>query len=276
MEPNHLLLKSQANSNEAEKQIAFLRSKTESKFAATVMKIDETIAAKEECEEYVTLRNVRDKPSDKREDLHAEDADDPMMAAEYAIEIFDYLRQLKDSTQLNANYMEHQEHLTWEMRDILVNWLVHVFRRFRLLHETLFLAINILDRFLSEKLVQLPRLQLAGIAAILIASKYEERCPRDIDDYCHVANDTYTKPQIISAERYVLSTLNYELSYANPMNFLRRISKADDYDIQTRTFAKCLMEINLLDHRCIKYRPSQIAAAAMYLARRVLGRGEWV
>jgi hypothetical protein len=29
------------------------------------------------------------------------------------------------------------------------------------------------------------------------------------------------------------------------MNFLRRISKADNHDIQTRTFGKCLMEVSL-------------------------------
>jgi G2/mitotic-specific cyclin 1/2 len=60
------------------------------------------------------------------------------------------------------------------------------------------------------------------------------------------------------------------------MNFLRRISKADNYDIQSRTIGKYLMEISLLDHRLMAYRPSHIAAAAMYLSRLILDRGEWV
>ncbi len=74
----------------------------------------------------------------------------------------------------------------------------------------------------------------------------------------------------------MLATLDYDLSYPNPMNFLRRISKADNYDIQSRTIGKYLMEISLLDHRLLSYRPSHLAAAAMYLARLILGRGEWV
>jgi G2/mitotic-specific cyclin 1/2 len=60
------------------------------------------------------------------------------------------------------------------------------------------------------------------------------------------------------------------------MNFLRRISKADNYDIQTRTLGKYLMEISLLDHRFMDYLPSHVAAASMYLARTILERGEWV
>lgn len=56
---------------------------------------------------------------------------------------------------------------------------------------------------------------------------------------------------------------------------MRRISKADDYDIQTRTLSKFLMEVTLLDHRFLRAKPSMIAAIGMYLARRMLG-GEWV
>ena len=59
------------------------------------------------------------------------------------------------------------------------------------------------------------------------------------------------------------------------MNFLRRISKADNYDIQTRTLGKYLLEIGCLDHRFLQYPPSHVAAAAMYLARAVLERGAW-
>jgi G2/mitotic-specific cyclin 1/2 len=60
------------------------------------------------------------------------------------------------------------------------------------------------------------------------------------------------------------------------MSFLRRASKADDYDIQTRTLAKYLMEITLLDHRFLDKPGSLIASSALYLARRMLNRGSWV
>lgn len=208
--------------------------------------------------------------------LDSEDLDDPLMVAEYANDIFEYLRDLECNSVPNPNYMSHQDDLEWKTRGILVDWLVEVHTRFHLLPETLFLAVNIVDRFLSEKVVQLDRLQLVGITAMFIASKYEEVLSPHIANFRHIADDGFTEAEILSAERFVLSTLNYDLSYPNPMNFLRRISKADNYDIQSRTIGKYLMEISLLDHRLMAYRPSHIAAAAMYLSRMILDHGEWV
>jgi G2/mitotic-specific cyclin 1/2 len=209
-------------------------------------------------------------------DLDREDLDDPLMVAEYANDIFEYLRDLECNSVPNPNYMSHQDDLEWKTRGILVDWLVEVHTRFHLLPETLFLAVNVVDRFLSEKVVQLDRLQLVGITAMFIASKYEEVLSPHIANFRHIADDGFTEAEILSAERFVLATLNYDLSYPNPMNFLRRISKADNYDIQSRTIGKYLMEISLLDHRLMAYRPSHIAAAAMYLSRMILDHGEWV
>ncbi len=209
-------------------------------------------------------------------DLDAEDYDDPLMVAEYVVEIFDYLKVLEEATMPNPDYMEHQEHLEWHLRGVLVDWLVEVHTRFHLLPETIFLAINIVDRFLSARVVELEKLQLVGVTAMFIASKYEEVLSPHVQNFKHVADDSFTEEDILKAERFVLAALNYDLSYPNPMNFLRRISKADNYDIQTRTLGKYLLEISLLDHNFMKYHPSHIAAASMYLARLILERGEWV
>jgi hypothetical protein len=208
-------------------------------------------------------------------DLDKEDIDDPLMVSEYVVEIFEYLKELEIATMANPDYMDSQTELEWKMRGILVDWLLEVHTRFRLLPETLFLAVNIIDRFLSAKIVQLDRLQLVGVTAMFIASKYEEVLSPHVQNFRHVADDGFTEEEILSAERFVLTALNYDLSYPNPMNFLRRISKADNYDIQTRTLGKYLLEIGCLDHRFLVYPPSQIAAASMYLARLVLERGPW-
>ena len=70
--------------------------------------------------------------------------------------------------------------------------------------------------------------------------------------------------------------MNFDISsYCSPYSWVRKISKADDYDVQTRTLSKYLMEVTLLDHRFLRARPSVIAAIGMYLARRMLD-GDWV
>ncbi|QPG99318.1 hypothetical protein C2857_001468 [Epichloe festucae Fl1] len=208
-------------------------------------------------------------------EIEADDWDDPLMVAEYATEIFEYLRDLECRSIPNPQYMSHQDDLEWKTRGILIDWLIEVHTRFHLLPETLFLAVNIIDRFLSEKVVQLDRLQLVGITAMFIASKYEEVLSPHVENFKRITDNGFSEAEILSAERFLLSTLSYDLSYPNPMNFLRRVSKADNYDIQSRTIGKYLMEISLLDHRFMAYRPSHCAAASMYLARMMLDRGPW-
>lgn len=257
----------------------------------------EVFLKEEEEEEVEPYFETLDDLRPRARDLDSEDLDDPLMVAEYVHEIFAYMKKLEITTLPNPNYMEYQDQLEWKMRGILVDWLLEVHTRFRLLPETLFLTVNIIDRFLSERTVQLDRLQLVGVTAMFIAAKYEEVLSPHVQNFSHVTgagrrseeddkdNDDntddekkqgFTEEQILSAERHMLATLEYDLSYPNPMNFLRRISKADHYDIQTRTMAKYLLEIGCLDHRFIKYPPSHVAAAAMYIARLYLERGEWV
>ncbi|KAK9475070.1 cyclin-like protein [Dipodascopsis tothii] len=209
------------------------------------------------------------------DDLDLDEMDDPTMVAEYVDEIFAYMHHLEWATMPNPRYMEDQSDLQWGMREILVEWLVEVHEKFRLLPETLFLTMNIVDRFLSARVVTLDKLQLVGMTSMFIAAKYEEVFPPGIGHFVYVADSGYTEDEILRAERFILQVLDFNLSYPNPMNFLRRNSKADAYDIETRTMAKYLMEIALVDHRFMKYCPSHVAATAMYLSRIILGRPGW-
>ncbi|KAG4305314.1 hypothetical protein PORY_001484 [Pneumocystis oryctolagi] len=214
-------------------------------------------------------------PSQDWDDLDADDAHDPLMVSEYVEEIMSYMRELEVLTLPLPDYMDRQKELQWKMRGILVDWLIEVHAKFRLLPETLFLSVNIIDRFLSLRVCSLPKLQLVGITALFIAAKYEEvMCP-SIQNFIYMADGGYTNEEILKAEQYVLQVLGYDMSYPNPMNFLRRVSKADNYDIQTRTVAKYLIEISLLDHRFLPFVPSNIAASGIYLARIMVTGGNW-
>jgi G2/mitotic-specific cyclin 1/2 len=175
-----------------------------------------------------------------------------------------------------ADYMDKQAELKWQMRTVLMDWIIEVHAKFRLLPETLFIATNLIDRFLSARVVSVEKIQLVGITALFVASKYEEvMCP-SITHFLNMADGGYDVNEMLKAERYLLQTLDFDMSYPNPLHFLRRISKADQYDIQTRTVSKYLIEIGCLEHRLLAFPPSLLAAAAMYLARLCLERGEWV
>ena len=180
------------------------------------------------------------------------------------------------TTMPNPNYMESQKELAWKMRGILTDWLIQVHVRFRLLPETLFLCVNIIDRFLSARVVSLAKLQLVGVTCMFIAAKFEEVVSPSVSHFLLCADSSYTESEILQAERYVLKTLDWNLSYPNPVHYLRRISKADDYNVKVRTLAKYLLEIGVLEWRLIAAPPSLMAAAAIWLARMALGMEQWV
>ncbi len=209
------------------------------------------------------------------DDLDEEDADDPLMVSEYVVDVFEYLRELEKKTVPDPSYLIFQKTIKPEMRSILVDWVVEVHSRFRLLPETLFLTVNIMDRFMSKEMIEVDKLQLLAISSMFVAAKYEEVFSPSIQSYVIVSDNTYSEAEILEAEKFVLQVLDFNMSYPNPMNFLRRISKADNYDVQTRTLGKYLLEISLVDHRFIGMYPSLISAAAMYLSRKILNRGTW-
>jgi cyclin B len=70
--------------------------------------------------------------------------------------------------------MESQKEITAKMRTIVVDWLVEVHHHFKLKTETLFLNINIIDRYLSLINVPKKELQLVAICSMSLACKYEE------------------------------------------------------------------------------------------------------
>ena len=145
-----------------------------------------------------------------------------------------------------------------------------------MLPETLHLAINLLDRLLSKRQCSLSRLQLLGITCLRIAAKYEESWCLAIDQFVARTEGAYTAKQINNAERYVLGTLDWNLSSPGPMSWLRRASKAEGYDATSRAIAKYLIEIAVVHPSLCEVRSSLIATAATYLARLYLNKGEWV
>lgn len=145
-----------------------------------------------------------------------------------------------------------------------------------MLPETLYLAIHLLDRMLSERQCSLSKLQLLGVTCLRIAAKYEETWCLAIDQFVALTEGACTANQINGAERYILGTLNWNLSCPGPMSWLRRASKAEGYDATSRTVAKYLMEISVVDPVLCEVKSSLVAAAAIFLARLYLNKGEWV
>ncbi|KAI4601944.1 hypothetical protein KJ359_010810 [Pestalotiopsis sp. 9143b] len=225
--------------------------------------LDEIEAAREHVEKNRSPDEVED------------EAWDISMVAEYGDEIFEYMREMEIALLPSAHYMDIQTEIQWSMRSVLMDWVIQVHGRFCLLPETLFLAVNFIDRFLTVKVVSLGKLQLVGATALFLAAKYEEiNCP-SVQEIVFMVDSGYSVDEILKAERYMLSMLDFNLGFPGPMSFLRRISKADDYDLETRTLAKYFLEVTIMDERFVACPPSFLAAGAHCLSRLILEKGKW-
>lgn len=54
--------------------------------------------------------------------------------------------------------MEKQEDINEKMRAILIDWLIEVHLKFKLVPESLFLTVNLIDRYLEKETVNRQKL----------------------------------------------------------------------------------------------------------------------
>ena len=129
------------------------------------------------------------------DDIDKRDVDDPTCATTYILEMYDFFHD-KEAETCAKPYLAHQPAITHHMRAILVDWMIEVHNKFRLIPETLYLAVNLLDRFLMRKQIARKNLQLLGVTALMLAAKYEEIYPLGLDDLVYICDNAYTRRDV--------------------------------------------------------------------------------
>ncbi|KAF5749052.1 hypothetical protein HS088_TW04G01013 [Tripterygium wilfordii] len=201
---------------------------------------------------------------------------DPQLCASIACDIYKHLRATEVNKRPSTDFMERiQTDINVNMRSILVDWLVEVAEEYRLVPDTLYLTVNYIDRYLSANVMNRQRLQLLGVACMMIAAKYEEICAPQVEEFCYITDNTYFKDEVLEMESSVLNYLKFELTAATAKCFLRRfVRSAQGVSEAPSMLLECLAnyitELSLLEYSMLCYAPSQIAASAIFLANFVL------
>ena len=151
------------------------------------------------------------------------------------------------------------------MRSVLIDWLVDVHNKFKLWPETLFLTVNIIDRFLEKVEISRKKLQLVGVAAMFISSKYEEIYAPEVKDFAYVTDSAYTKHEILRMEGKILQNLDFNVTTTSPLRFLDRYSRLAGFSTKEYNLARYLLELSLIDYKMLKFIPSKLACASIYL-----------
>ncbi|PIM99868.1 hypothetical protein CDL12_27631 [Handroanthus impetiginosus] len=153
------------------------------------------------------------------------------------------LRWRKD--HVRKDYMEKvQKHINSQTRTHCIDdWLVYAADKLNLFRDTLHLAVNYLDRYLSGM----------GMTCMMIASKYQES--------------------------RILSYLNYDVTTPTAWSFSERFVRAAQAGKKSRSrrlecMASYLVELSLLSYQMLQFLPSMVAASAVFLAQQILFPGK--
>lgn len=189
--------------------------------------------------------------------------------SEYCAEIQHSMQEREHETLADPTYMKRQTEVNENVRAILVDWLINVHAKFKLLPETLFITVNLIDRYLSVYNVPKSQVQLVGVAGLLIATKYEEIYPPTVKDFIYLTDNAYTRKEVLQMEQKILFSIEFGICETSSFRFLERYSKIAKADSVVFFLAQYLLELALLDSKMNQYPPSLQASAALYVAMRV-------
>lgn len=211
------------------------------------------------------------------------------MESAYASAIHKRFVEVEERFMVDPNYLCNQQDITSKMRSILIDWLVDVHLKFKLRCETLFLTVNIIDRYLAIRQTTRRKLQLVGVTAMLIASKYEDIYAPEIKQLVYISDKAYTTKEIIDMEASILNVLNFDITLPYSLTFMYRYYKAFNQSCALPDstpqgskeslanlhvyLAKYLIELSLLSCKLLQYRPSEVAGAAVMLAGKYVYHG---
>lgn len=149
------------------------------------------------------------------------------------------------------------------MRTILVDWIVEVHCKYKLHPLTLWLTVNLIDRYLERVSISRCKLQLVGITALFIACKYEEVQTPEVRDCVYLTDNAYTKEQILAMELHMLEVIDFQLQVPTTYHFLAKFLHRIKAVERLRLIVSYVAERNLYEADMLDYKPSIFAAASL-------------
>ncbi|TYJ35911.1 hypothetical protein E1A91_A05G270800v1 [Gossypium mustelinum] len=232
------------------------------------MFVQHTEAMMEEIErmQEVEMEDVDD-DDDPLVDIDNCDKTNPLAVVEYIDDLYQFYKKAECTGCVPPNYMEQQYDINQRMRGILIDWLIEVHYKFELMEETLYLTINLIDRFLAVKQIARKKLQLVGVTAMLLACKYEEVSVPVIEDLVLISDKAYSRQEVLDMEKLMINTLQFNLSVPTPYVFMRRFLKAAQSNKKLELLSFFMIELCLVEYEMLKFPPSLLAAAAIFTAQ---------
>ena len=250
--------------------------------------IPSLINEKKVIEEEATI-NDESKDKDNSSTIHNDDDDDiemkeenesksqniiynlyPQNVDEYFNDIVDELKNNEEKFLPEFNYMSKQKDINNRMRAILIDWLIDVHLKYKMVPQTMYISVNLIDRYLSKNETTRTKLQCVGVASMFIASKYEEIYPPELKDFVYITDKAYVKTDVLEMEYKMLTSLNFDITFPTQWSFFEIFTKKLKLEQKAYYLAWFLMELSLINYKIMKFKYSQIAASSILVAIKAL------
>ncbi|CAL2051430.1 unnamed protein product [Caenorhabditis brenneri] len=185
------------------------------------------------------------------------------VSKEYYLDNLKYMISQQAKHRPSSTSFSRQKHLSEKMRSILVDWLSDVVEGYGLQKETLHLAVNLLDRVFLSLDVEKTLFQLVGTTCMMIAAKYEEIYPPAIDKFAYITKYKYSVPDILSMERFILAKFRFSIFVPTASWFGTCFAKRMQFTPEMSETMEYLLDLSVMDACFLRYRPSDIGAAAI-------------
>jgi hypothetical protein len=196
---------------------------------------------------------------------------------DYGDDIFKYLKKNEkinvcDYSNKDIFKLQDKKYYNEKNRSIIYHWLVKNNHKWKLKDDTIYMAMNIMDRYISQYKSKNLEFQLIAISSYLIASKYEDIYPPYIDELSQICNYIYSNDDIIKKEYEILSGLNFDVLYNSSYKFLTFLhSVVDNQNMKLLYLAQFILEISLDNLDILEYSQSERALAALLVSKKILG-----
>lgn len=182
-----------------------------------------------------------------------------------SINIFDY-------TEENIFQYQDEKFANEEKRKKIIQELLFYNFRWRLNPDSVYLAVNIMDRYTSKIKIKKDEYELIALASFMIGSKYEDIYSPNAKTLSYIFSFKYNPEEILEKEKHILNTLNYSLLYQSSFKFLHLLYYGSGInDIKVYYLSQLFLDLSLTDLNILKYSQRKRAAAAFIFAKKIFG-----
>jgi len=267
-ELDSVILNSKSSSNKIIQKTDSVKSKNQSEFSNKSRNINNSV--NDPKNKTSIKENKKGKDKGKNKEKEREKDRQLLIIEEYFEEIIYSL--LKEETEfisqkmIDYNYLLNSDNeITPEMRAMVVDWLIEVHQIFHFQEKCLFTTIQLMDKYLSKKIISIDQFQLLALTALNVASKQEEVEYPILDNFITISKNTVTKQELIDMENDLLSTIKFNILSPTTLDYFQIYASVCNLNPVEISQGLYIMNILLIDINMLKYNYSILSYAVLKL-----------